>query len=211
MAVVVLPSRAPASDAMHLVRLHQDWVNRHVARMRAKWVAINSRPPLDTGRRDFRYEGVLHRLVVTTSITRARSSVELVAGESILVVRAARERRSTAEVIGAWMRSRARAEIQERVSARSLEMGLIPGQVTIRDQRSRWGSASAKGTLSFNWRLLMCPPSVLDYVVVHEIAHLKVRGHPRTFWRLVERHFAGALAARRWLREHHDEIRHALD
>ncbi len=57
----------------------------------------------------------------------------------------------------------------------------------------------------------MCPPHVLDYVVVHELAHLKVAGHSRAFWRVVDRYFADSRGARRWLREHHDELRHALD
>jgi predicted metal-dependent hydrolase len=84
-------------------------------------------------------------------------------------------------------------------------------RVTIRDQRTRWGSASRSGTLSFNWRLILCPPSVLEYVVVHELAHLKVSGHGTAFWRLVGSHYADAAAARHWLKQHHDEIRNALD
>jgi predicted metal-dependent hydrolase len=90
-------------------------------------------------------------------------------------------------------------------------MGVVAKRVTIRDQRTRWGSASARGTLSFTWRLVMCPPWVLDYVVVHELAHLRIAGHPQRFWRLVERHHPDPRAARKWLRDHHDEIQHALD
>jgi predicted metal-dependent hydrolase len=85
------------------------------------------------------------------------------------------------------------------------------GRLSVRDQRSRWASASARGDLSFSWRLILAPPFVLDAVVVHELAHLRVRGHSRAFWSLVERHAPRTPEARRWLREHARELRAALD
>lgn len=208
--VVVLPLRAAERDAADLVSRHRRWIARHVSRIRQRRDVLIARPALDSGRA-LRYRGESHRVVVTTSLVRARSTVELVAGESILVLRAAREPRLTAEILDSWFRVRSKEAINERVAARATEMAISPTQVAIRDQRTRWGSASRRGTLSFSWRLVMCPPQVLDYVVVHELAHLKVAGHGRTFWRLVDSHFPDSRGARRWLREHHDEIRHALD
>jgi predicted metal-dependent hydrolase len=86
-----------------------------------------------------------------------------------------------------------------------------PGRITIRDQSSRWASASRDGSLSFSWRLILAPPYVLDAVVVHELAHLRVRGHNRAFWAIAEEHAARTLEARRWLRKHAREVRAALD
>jgi predicted metal-dependent hydrolase len=83
--------------------------------------------------------------------------------------------------------------------------------MSVRGQRARWGSASRDGSLSFNWRLLLAPPFVLDAVVVHELAHLRIRGHSRSFWSLVERHAPRTVEARRWLRAHHRELLAALD
>jgi hypothetical protein len=90
-------------------------------------------------------------------------------------------------------------------------MGLKPTRVTVRDQRSRWGSASRKGTLSFSWRLVMAPPEILDYVVVHELAHLRWAGHGVRFWSLVRRFAPAAEHNRRWLRQNEARLRHALD
>jgi hypothetical protein len=90
-------------------------------------------------------------------------------------------------------------------------MAVRPGRISIRDQSSRWASASPNGALSFSWRLILAPPEVLDAVVVHELAHLRVRGHSRTFWELVERHAPQTPAARRWLRAHAREVRAALE
>ncbi|HUR16316.1 MAG TPA: SprT family zinc-dependent metalloprotease [Candidatus Limnocylindrales bacterium] len=209
-AVVVLPLRAPEQDAADLVARYRTWVHRNVGRMAARRAALDGRPSIDSGRELF-WLGIRHRVVSLAAIDgRARSSVRVVDGR-VVVTSALQEKRSTAQIIDAWFRSHAKREISARVAARAPDLGVSPRSVTIRDQKSRWGSASARGTLSFSWRLLMCPPEVLEYVVVHELAHMKITGHPRAFWRLVGRHHPDVRGARRWLREHHDEIRHALD
>jgi Predicted metal-dependent hydrolase len=207
---VVLPLRAPERDAAELVARHHRWIENHVRRIRERRRVLAERPLLGMGR-EILFRGEPHRIVSIAAIDgRKRATVRLVDGR-IVVTSAPFEPRSTSELLELWLRGEARHEIEDRLRVRSVEMGLEAKRVTIRDQRTRWGSASKSGTLSFSWRLVMCPPSVLDYVVVHELAHLKIGGHGRTFWHLVERHFPAARAARRWLREHHDEIRHALD
>lgn len=89
----------------------------------------------------------------------------------------------------------------ERCAAFAPAMGVSFGRVRVKTMTSLWGSCSARGDLSFNARLLDAPPAVLDYVVVHELAHLRWRGHGRRFWDLVTRHCPEAKAHRRWLRE----------
>lgn len=79
-------------------------------------------------------------------------------------------------------------------------------RITIRDQKTRWGSCSAKGTLSFNWRLMLAPPAVLDYVVVHELCHLTHMDHSKAFWALVESVCPDYRAHRKWLKEHGHEL-----
>ena len=79
-------------------------------------------------------------------------------------------------------------------------------RIAVRDQRTRWGSCSPSGTLSFNWRLVLAPLEVLDYVVVHELCHLRVPNHSQRFWRLVATRRPDWLAQRDWLREHGPEL-----
>lgn len=79
-------------------------------------------------------------------------------------------------------------------------------RITIRDQKTRWGSCSAKGTLSFNWRLMLAPPAILDYVVVHELCHLTHMNHSKAFWDAVAAVCPDYLSARKWLREHGHEL-----
>ena len=79
-------------------------------------------------------------------------------------------------------------------------------RITIRDQKTRWGSCSAKGTLSFNWRLMLAPPAVLDYVVVHELCHLTHMDHSKAFWSLVESICPDYRTHRKWLKDHGQEL-----
>ena len=128
-----------------------------------------------------------------------------------LLVRLGRDGRTTRDLLEALFRERAHARIADRASALSGPMDVRPGPITVRDQRTRWGSASPSGALSFSWRLILAPPDVLDAVVVHELAHLRISGHSRAFWMLVARHAPQTTAARRWLRDHARELRGALD
>jgi len=182
--VVVLPLRAPDQEAADLVARHHSWIKRHQTRLMDQRICLATRPSLAVGRA-VTINGV-------TQVIRAGTAAQ----------RSALEDR---------LRREARSVIGQHVAIHAPELGVSVRRVTIRDQRTRWGSASRRGTLSFSWRLVMCPPEVLDYVVVHELAHLRVAGHSTEFWRLVDRHVIDSRAARRWLREHHHELRHALD
>jgi predicted metal-dependent hydrolase len=111
---------------------------------------------------------------------------------------------------------RAVSESDARTAARELTSALAEGEaarlgvtyrrIRIGDQRTRWGSCSTTGTLSFNWRLVLAPPQVLDYVVVHELCHLRVHDHSPQFWALVEQRRPGWREQRDWLRDHGPEL-----
>ena len=79
--------------------------------------------------------------------------------------------------------------------------------ITIRDQKTRWGSCSGRGTLSFNWRLILAPPEILDYVVVHELCHLTHMNHSREFWDLVGSVIPDYKVRRKWLKENGHTLR----
>lgn len=112
--------------------------------------------------------------------------------------------RATAE---AWIRANSRAEIEQVVALQARHMGAHPKAVSIRDQRTRWGSCSSRGNLSFNWRLVMAPPAILQYVVIHELAHLFEPNHSKNFWNLVARYYPDYKKARAWLRKNSPALR----
>lgn len=209
-AVVVLPQRAPLSDATTLVKQHTGWLDRHMTRAHQERARLAQRPRLGEGR-TLLVAGEPTRISAVDSVSRrpARGGVESVPGG--LVVRLGRDGRGAAELLEVWLRERARRDIGQRVRARASEMGVKPGRLSVRDQSSRWASASASGALSFSWRLILAPPFVLDAVVVHELGHFLVRAHDRRFWSIVESYAPRTAEARGWLRSHARELRAALD
>jgi predicted metal-dependent hydrolase len=103
-------------------------------------------------------------------------------------------------------RRAARELVHMLVEDETAELGVEAGKIQIRDQRTRWGSCSANGNLSFNWRLVLAPFEVLDYVVVHEVCHLREANHSRRFWRLVETRRPNWRDQKTWLDEHGPEL-----
>jgi predicted metal-dependent hydrolase len=102
---------------------------------------------------------------------------------------------------------RAARELVTMVAEEEAEaLGVSYRRIDIRDQRTRWGSCSPRGTLSFNWRLALAPLEVLDYVVVHELCHLREANHSPRFWRLVSERRPAWREHRAWLREHGAEL-----
>lgn len=105
-----------------------------------------------------------------------------------------------------WYRRQARRTIREIVEREASRLGLGFNAIGIRDPKTRWGSCSRHGNLSFSWRLLLGPTEVLEYVVVHELLHLREPNHTKAFWRLVEAAQPGWHKQARWLREHGQEL-----
>jgi predicted metal-dependent hydrolase len=101
-----------------------------------------------------------------------------------------------------WYRAQARKEVAPRLDAAVARAGTRYTRLTIRGQRTRWASCSAAGAMSFNWRLLLAPEPVLDYVVEHEVCHLEVMDHSPRFWRLLESRVPDWRRHAGWLRRY---------
>jgi hypothetical protein len=103
-------------------------------------------------------------------------------------------------------RREASARVSLLAQSEAVALGVRYTRLTVRGQRSRWGSCSSSGALSFNWRLVLAPHDVLDYVVVHEVCHLVEHNHGRSFWQLVERRRPGYRESKQWLDDHGWEL-----
>lgn len=99
-----------------------------------------------------------------------------------------------------WFIEEARDRIQLKVYEKTSVLGNKPGRIKIRDTKSRWGSCSYNGNLSFSWRLVMAPESILDYVVAHEVSHLVEHNHSPKFWELVSSLTENMIESRKWLK-----------
>lgn len=183
---VVLPRRVAEREAAAAIAELAPWIERRVAeleRVRATVAARGDTVP---------YLGESLRLVTEPGRTRVHRQ-----GDLLLVP--ATDRRSAVE---RWFRRAARAEIEPRLEHACALAGTTYARLTIRGQRTRWGSCSPTGTLSFNWRLLLAPEPVLDYVVWHEVCHLEVMDHSPRFWALLQDRCPDYRQHVRWLRRH---------
>jgi predicted metal-dependent hydrolase len=185
---VVLPRRAAQREAAAAVAELRGWI----ARRRAEVAAAQARVAAREGTVPYLGAGLLLREEPGRERVHRRGDVLLVPGDPV-AARAAIER---------WYRRQAREEIAPRLDRAAAAVGKAYTKLTIRDQRTRWGSCSSTGAMSFNWRLLLAPEPVLEYVVRHEAAHLAVMDHSPRFWALMERLMPGYQQPRRWLREH---------
>lgn len=104
-------------------------------------------------------------------------------------------------LFAAWYRAQARAILAERLERFACSHNLKPSGLRISSARTRWGSCSRKGRLSFSWRLVMAPLEVVDYVIVHELAHLREMNHSQAFWALVEAMLPDYKQRRAWLKK----------
>jgi hypothetical protein len=186
-AFVVMPPHVTPAEARAFAITHAGWVRDRLARLTA-------RVPFADGAA-IPILGVVHRVRHDPG---ALPQVHL--DERALMVGGGADR--VASRIAAWLKAEARRQIAPRVARDAARIGRSVGSIAIRDTRSRWGSCSAGGRLSFSWRLVMAPAFVLDYVVAHEVAHLAVAGHGQAFWRTVETLTTEMTAARAWLRRH---------
>jgi len=184
---VVLPRRAAEREAAAAIRELGPWIERRmeeVARARDAVAARGDFVP---------YVGQLLRLVGEPGRTRVHRR-----GSELLVPIG--EQRAPA--LERWYRRAARAEIEPRLDRACALAGSSYSALTIRGQRTRWASCSPTGAMSFNWRLLLAPEPVLEYVVWHEVCHLEVMDHSPRFWELLSKRCPDYRDRSRWLRRH---------
>ena len=196
---VVVPRRAALPDLDALLRGRAGWIVAALDRCAALAPPVRPAPRPGTL---VPYRGVEYRLaVVITRVKRPTTRLDEAAG-TLTVSLPAPGDGDLAAILEAWYRARARDVLAARAECFAAALGVSYGRLTIRDQRTRWGSCSSLGNLSFNWRLILAPPAVLDYVVVHELAHRREANHSPRFWALVAAHCPDYRAHRAWLKAH---------
>jgi len=180
---VVLPARAPERAAAAAISELRPWIEARLAEARLAMASVAQRA------------GTLPYLGATLQLVpeRGRSRVHR-RGERLLVPES-----DPRPAIERFYRRAARAEIAPRLDHASALAGLAYSGLDIRGQRTRWASCSSTGRMSFNWRLLLAPERVLDYVVWHEVCHLEALDHSPRFWALLECHWPGYREDRKWL------------
>jgi hypothetical protein len=184
--LVTVPRRAPARAADEAVRELAPWIERR-RRALARAAAEIDRTP-----GTIPYLGRELVLVPQPGRTRVHRR-----GDALLVPATRCE-----DALERWYRRAARAEIAPRLDAAVARAGTAYNGLTIRSQRTRWASCSSNGAMSFNWRLLLAPEAVLEYVIEHEVCHLEVMDHSPRFWQLLESRVPDWREHAGWLRRY---------
>ncbi|MFT4107484.1 MAG: SprT family zinc-dependent metalloprotease [Lacrimispora sp.] len=142
-----------------------------------------------------------------------RKSFRVLAGSGELILRGPVEKKAGAEretvikeVMKLFYRQEARKYLEKKTAGWAADMKISYGRIAVRDQATRWGSCSIKGNLNFNWRLVLLPEELADYVVVHELAHRIHMNHSREFWGVVEGKLPDYRLRRKLLKSYEEEI-----
>ncbi len=203
----------PEPEIDRFLAEREPWLRRHLERHERERSELAARGGLADGAQ-IRFLGDLHRLRIGAARPGTRrSSVERIGGpdeDELVVFLAPADRRSTWVLLEAWFKRRASDAIQQDIGRHADALGVSVAAVSIRDQRTRWGSASRQGRLAFSWRLILAPPEARETVVIHELAHLRVFGHGPRFWEVVASRRPDHRRWRAWLREHSTELHGAL-
>jgi predicted metal-dependent hydrolase len=202
---VVVPRRFPLRDVAPFVEEKRAWIERTLRRLRESETELPA-PRLEDGGL-VPYLGERLWLSVRVEPGRQREHVRRRGDELRVALPADPEQllppeSALREALERWYRKRARAEVEPRLDAACARAGTTYTRLQIRGQRTRWASCSSSGAMSFNWRLLLAPAEILDYVVEHEVAHLQLLDHSPRFWRLLASRCPDWREHEAWLRRH---------
>lgn len=191
--VVTVPKNVSTARAQAFVEKSVPWISKH----------LNQRPPrtvLGPGA-IVPLRGIPHEVHATT----ARRGVITIdqAARRILVPG---DPRHLGRRLKDWLKAQAKADLTEASARYAKSMAVDFRRISVRDQKSRWGSCSAAGDLSYNWRLILAPSHILDYVAAHEVAHRQHMNHGPKFWRLVLTHCPHASTAKHWFKSNGAEL-----
>ena len=197
---VVVPRRMALRHVEPFVAEKQDWIERTLARYREETIAELR----DGGHLPYLGERLGLRVLVEPGRVRPHVARR---GDRLTVKVGERGEAAVADALERWFRKRARTEIPPRLDAATARAGTRWTRLSIRAQRTRWASCSQDGAMSFNWRLLLAPEEIVDYVVEHEVAHLEVLDHSDRFWRLLGSRCPDYRRHERWLRRSGHSLR----
>jgi predicted metal-dependent hydrolase len=188
--VLSIPERTDVGLAQKFADSHSQWIATRLAK-------VPERVPFEPGAL-VPFRGVPHRIVHWSTVRGVTQATKGGAGEPIIAV--AGEAVHVARRVRDFLETEARRDFTAAVKKHTAQLGQSAKRITVRDTKSRWGSCSANGALSFSWRLIMAPPFVLDYLAAHEVAHLRELNHSNRFWKLTYQLCPRTDEAEAWLK-----------
>jgi len=200
---VTSPLRVSESYINDLLQKKANWIIKKLENIETRVSKANKARGFEEGE-FFSYLGKEYKLILVRSSDLKKPTVSLEDEELIITIPNDFQAQRLKEVLKIWYIKRFKLVIEDRIKYYSSIIGVFPQKITIKEQKTRWGSCSAKGNINLNWKLIMAPLEVLDYVVIHELCHMKQMNHSKEFWKLVELVFPMYKRCRVWLKENGD-------
>jgi hypothetical protein len=189
--VLTVPPHGRWSEAQAFLNRQTDWLAARLRRVpQPTALAAGETVPL---------RGIDHLILATGKLRGQVAIADHDGGPALLVPG---EPDHQARRLTDWLRAEAQRDLEARVAIHAARLGVVAKSVRLRSQSTRWGSCSSAGRLNFNWRLILAPPFVLDYVAAHEVAHLVEMNHSPAFWSNVEKTLPDMARGRAWLKAH---------
>lgn len=189
--VLTIPERCSPKRAVDFVNLHRDWIDRSLARLPqtktfedGEQISLFGHPVTICHSEDRRQGTFLENGILTIS------------GDPEFLHRRVKD----------YIKIQAKTEFYRRSKILADRLGCPLNDVTIKDTKSRWGSCSSMHNINYSWRIALAPETVINYLIAHEVAHLKHQDHSREFWRCVRELYPEAEAGKVWLRLHSKEL-----
>lgn len=198
---VVVPVNYKYDQIQQILDEKTSWILKHLPAGRPRQIPLFKKE-VDHGEK-IPYLGQDVRVIISSGPDNT-AGVEL-KGQSIYIHMKARQK-SIARVLEKWYRMQAEVIFRQKAQKFSVFMDLRYKEILIRGQKTRWGSCSHTGNLTLNWKLMLAPEPVIDYVIMHELAHLKHMNHSRRFWEYLSRFCPQWRQHRQWLSKHEHDL-----
>ena len=200
--ILHVPYRTPEEKIRQVVRKKAGWIVKRLQHLAESPKAYPAKEYISG--EQLLYLGRSYRLKIEQTTGNGCTTPALIGRRLCLSVGekldGQKKRETIKNRLKTWYGQQADRIIKERVKRYAPLLEAHPAEIKIRDQKTRWGSCSTSGTIRFNWRVVLAPMKIIDYVVVHELCHLKVKNHSREFWRQVALIFLDHKERRAWLR-----------
>ncbi len=191
--IVYAPLLLPKTLINQFIKKHEAWINKHLQRINQRNIAFTQKQFIDG--EEFLYIGNKYQLI--TTYTTPKNLIIFNQKNFLLNP----EVKDPLTLFKSWYKEQAQTIFQEQVQYHSKLMNLIPTDIKLSNAKTRWGSCNTKNLIRLNWKLIMAPLSIINYVIIHELAHINQKNHSKTFWEIVQNFDPEYKQHRKWLKE----------
>ena len=210
---VVAPSKISERRIQAFVTAQQAWIIDAVKRVQHRAQTSHSLAPttyIEGAKIPFQGQQIPLTIKATTA---KRLRVQLTDQHFVVYLPCSQAESSSERIkiaLESWMKQRTRQLALQLIDKHSPKHQLFPRNLRIKTQKTRWGSCGPRNDINLNWLLLLAPPVIMEYVVIHELCHIKHKNHSQDFWQLVAAHMPNYLQHRRWLKQHGTSLMRGL-